>query len=263
MLGKLLKYDLKWIYKVVGVFYVLAFIFSILGRTISLIEDSLVFSIITKVLFGFAIAMIVNSLVNCMMRLWVRFIRNIYKDESYLTHTLPVSKTTIYASKIIATIISIFVTIAVSVICLFICYYSKENMEILKTLLEIAATTYNTTVIKLLLLIIFAIFLEIIYIMLVGYVGIIFGYKSNRNKMLNTLLVGFVSYMAMQVLSLGIIYLIALFNSDIMNLFNTINIVDIDIIKKVMYIAIGIYSLYIVILYIIGNKALKKGVNVD
>ena len=263
MLGKLLKYDLKWIYKVVGVFYVLAFIFSVLGRVISQIEDSLVFLIITKVLFGFAIAMIINSLVNCMMRLWVRFIRNIYKDESYLTHTLPVSKTTIYESKIIATIICVFTTMVVSVVCLFICYYSKENIEALKGLLEIAATTYNTTVVKFLLLIIFAIFLEIIYIMLVGYVGIIFGYKSNRNKMLNTLLVGFVSYMAMQVLTLGIMYVIALFSPDIMNLFNTVNVVDIDIIKNVMYIAIGIYSAYIFIIYIVGNKALKKGVNVD
>ena len=182
MLGKLLKYDLKWIYKVVGVFYILAFIFSVLGRVISQIEDSLVFLIITKVLFGIAIAMIINSLVNCMMRLWVRFIRNIYKDESYLTHTLPVSKTTIYESKIIATIICVFTTMVVSVVCLFICYYSKENIEALKGLLEIAATTYNTTVVKFLLLIIFAIFLEIIYIMLVEYVGIIFGYKSTRNK---------------------------------------------------------------------------------
>ena len=99
--------------------------------------------------------------------------------------------------------------------------------------------------------------------MLVGYVGIIFGYKSNRNKMLNTLLVGFVSYMAMQVLTLGIMYVIALFSPDIMNLFNTVNVVDIDIIKNVMYIAIGIYSAYIFIIYIVGNKALKKGVNVD
>ena len=38
MLGKLLKYDLKWIYKVVVVFYVLALIFSVIGRGLSEIE---------------------------------------------------------------------------------------------------------------------------------------------------------------------------------------------------------------------------------
>lgn len=48
MLGKLLKYDLKWVYKVVTVFYILAFIFSAIGRGLSLIENSLVFSVVTR-----------------------------------------------------------------------------------------------------------------------------------------------------------------------------------------------------------------------
>ena len=51
MLGKLLKYDLKWIYKVIVVFYILAFIFSIIGRLFNLIENSVVFSVVTRNLF--------------------------------------------------------------------------------------------------------------------------------------------------------------------------------------------------------------------
>ena len=48
MLGKLLKYDLKWVYKVVVVFYILSLFFSIIGRALSLIENSIVFSIVTR-----------------------------------------------------------------------------------------------------------------------------------------------------------------------------------------------------------------------
>ena len=48
MLGKLLKYDLKWVYKVVIVFYILAFIFSIIGRGLSYIENSVIFSVVTR-----------------------------------------------------------------------------------------------------------------------------------------------------------------------------------------------------------------------
>lgn len=48
MLGNLLKYDLKWVYKVVSVFYILALIFSVIGRGLSLIENSLVFSVVTR-----------------------------------------------------------------------------------------------------------------------------------------------------------------------------------------------------------------------
>lgn len=108
MLGKLLKYDLKWVYKVVVVFYILAFIFSVIGRGLRLIENSLVFSVVTQIVFGIAISMMVSSLINCLMRLWARFIRNVYKDESYLTHTLPVEKKAIYASKVISAIFCSF-----------------------------------------------------------------------------------------------------------------------------------------------------------
>lgn len=263
MLKNILKYDLEWVYKVVVVFYVLAFIFSAIGRILFEIKNSLVFSVTSQIVFGFAISMIVSSLINCIMRLWVRFIKNLYKDESYLTHTLPVEKKTIFASKIITALICIFTTTIVAIICLFICYYSDTNLESLKALLEIAATTYNTTVIKLLLLICAVIYLEILYIVLIGYVGIILGYKSNKNKMLKTLVISFSLYMVMQTITLIVIFILGLFNQNIMNLINTVNTVNIDTIKSVMYIAIFIYIVYIIFLYILGKKQLEKGVNVE
>ena len=119
MLGKLLKYDLKWVYKLVGIFYGLAIIFSVIGRAFGEIENSLVFGIVSKISFGIAISMMVSSLINCVMRLWVRFIRNIYKDESYLTHTLPVKKQEIFASKVITGVVSIFTSMVVIIVCLF------------------------------------------------------------------------------------------------------------------------------------------------
>ena len=207
--------------------------------------------------------MMVSSLINCLMRLWARFIRNVYKDESYLTHTLPVEKKTIYASKVISAIICVFTTVVVSVACLFICYYSDANMQTLKSMLELAAGTYNTTVLNLLLLISFVLFLEIMFIVLIGYVGIIIGHKSNQNKMLKTLITSFALYLVTQALTLGVIYILGLFNSNIMNLINTTEIVNVDAIKYVMYAGIGIYVVYILFYYILGKKQLEKGVNVE
>ena len=263
MLRKLLKYDLKWVYKVVVVFYILAFIFSVIGRGLSLIENSLVFSVVTQIVFGIAISMMVSSLINCLMRLWARFIKNVYKDESYLTHTLPVEKKTIYASKVISAIICVFTTVVVSVVCIFICYYSEANMQALKSMLELAAGTYNTTVLNLLLLISFVVFLEIMFIVLIGYVGIILGHKSNQNKMVKTLIISFVLYLVTQALTLGLIYIFGLFNSNVMNLINTTEIVNVNAIKSIMYVGIGIYIVYISFYYILGKKQLEKGVNVD
>lgn len=263
MLGKLLKHDLKWIYKVIVVFYVLSFIFSIIGRLLSQIENSLIFDVITKIVFGIAISMVASALINCMMRLWARFILNVYKDESYLTHTLPVKKSSIFNSKVLACIVTIFTTMIVAIVCLFICYYSKDNMQVLKQLLEIAASTYDTTVLKFLAVVLFVIFLEAVYIILTGYVGIIFGYKSNQKKILKSIIIAFVIYMAMQTLTIAGIGIYGLFNQDVMNIINTTDIVNIDAIKSVMYLGIVIYCIYIAVLYVIGKKQLQKGVNVE
>jgi len=263
MLGKLLKYDLKWVYKLIVVFYILAFIFSVIGRALSGIENSLVFNVASKISFGFAISMIVSSLINCLMRLWVRFVRNVYKDESYLTHTLPVEKKDIFASKVITGLICIFTTTVVVLGCLAICYYSKENIEILKTILELAATTYNTTVINLLLVISMTIFTEIIFILVIGYVGIILGHKSNKNKMALSIVFSFVIYMIFQWITLGIIFIGGVLNPDIMNLINTTEMVNVDTIKLIMYMACAIYGVYTIVLYFIGKKQLEKGVNVE
>jgi hypothetical protein len=263
MLGKLLKYDLKWIYKLIIVFYILALTFSIIGRMLGEIGNSLLFDIISKISIGTAISMMVSSLINCLMRTWARFTRNLYKDESYLTHTLPVEKSSIFTSKVLAGTISIFTSMIIIVSCLFICYYSETNMETLKGLLEIAASTYNTTVLNLLLLISIVIFLEMVYVLLIGYVGIIIGHKYNKNKMSKSIVISFAMYFLFQTLTLGLIAIYGLFNPDVMNLINTTDMVNIGAIKSTMYVGIGIYVVYSVILYFMGQKLLKQGVNVE
>ena len=263
MLGKLLKYDLKWIYSVVIIFYVLAFIFSIMSRICQSINNSLLFTILSQVFNGIAISMMISSLINSVMRSWARFARNIYKDESYLTHTLPIEKKTIYLSKVLAAIICAFATVVVSIVCLFICYYSKENIDLIKRSLELAANTYDTTVVNLILAISFVFFLEVVFIILIGFVGIIIGHQSNKNKMGKTVIIGFGLYLGTSLLTLAIVYLVGLFNSDVMNVINTTAIINTNAIKIIMVIGIIVYLIYNLIYYFIGKKQFEKGVNVE
>ena len=136
-------------------------------------------------------------------------------------------------------------------------------MDALKIVLELAASTYNTTVLNLLLLVSIVIFLEIIFIVLIGYDAIILGHKSNNRKMVKTLIIGFALYMITQVVTLGAIFLFGLFNPNVMNLINTTDIINVDAIKSVMYMGIGIYIVYIIFYYFLGKLQLRKGVNVD
>lgn len=263
MLIKLLKYDMKWVYKVVNVFYILSFIFSILTRIFFSIENSLLFSIVGQISNSVMISMLISSLINSLMRSWARFVNNIYKDESYLTHTLPVKKSDIYLSKVLTSIICSFTTVVVALGCIFISYYSQTNIEILKEYLRLAANTYDTTVISFLLVMSLVIFLEILFIILIGYVAIIIGHRSNKNKMGKSIITGIVLYLVTSNISLVIIVIMGLFNENIMNLINTTAVVDIDTIKSILMFGIGIYAVYNIIYYIMGKKLLEKGVNVD
>lgn len=205
----------------------------------------------------------VNCLINCIMRLWARFVKNFYKDESYLTHTLPVSKKTLYASKFLSSIITLFTSVLVILVCIFICYYSEANIEALKLMLELAASVYNTTVINLVILISIIFFMQAMFVVLIGYTGIIIGHKFSQNKMLLSIVIGFGLYTATQIVSLLCVYIFGIFSPEIMNLINTTEIVNVDIIKAIIYAAIGLYTIYIVFYYLLGKIQFEKGVNVN
>lgn len=263
MLGKLLKYDLKWIYKTIVIYYILAIFFSCVGRVLNLVQNSVLFSILTIISFNIAIAMMIGSLINCILRSWIRFVHNIYKDEAYLTHTLPIPKKTIYASKILSSIIATTISIIVIVGCIFICYYSEANLEVIKSTLSIAASTYNTTVVNLLLLVSLVFLLEVLFVIFIGFVGIILGHKYNKNKISRSIIISFALYIATQVLTLALIFIIGLFNPAIMNLINTTESLDANIIKDLMYISILIYAVYILFYYWLGKHQFEKGVNLE
>ncbi len=136
MLIKQLKYDLKWVYSLIVVFYLLALVFAILARLTMFIDESLVFMIINKILSTTSVSMIVSALINIVTRSWIRFTKSVYGDESYLTHTLPISKKCIYLSKVLTSIIVSISTFVVAIICLIFCYYSKGLMDYLNSILE-------------------------------------------------------------------------------------------------------------------------------
>ncbi len=261
MLLKVLKYDLKFTYKNLIIFYILSIFFALLGRLCGLFDSSIMM-IISKINNGISISMTVSILINNLMRVWARLVLNFYKDESYLTHTLPVKKSTLYLSKVLCGLITMLTSTLVIALSLFICYYSKENIELLKTSLNLVATLYNSSITSLLIQVFTLIFLEFTFILLTGYIGIILGHKSNNNKMLKTCLYGFLTYMASAIIILLVIYICGLFNPNIMKLFTT-NTFVLSTFKTVLLIAMITYTLLILIEYLLGLHEINKGVNID
>ncbi len=263
MLKKLLRYDLENVFKVLIIFYVLALFFGVLTRIFLNIENSFIMNLIGQICSGSAISMIVSILINNLMRLWVRFKNNFYGDESYLTHTLPVEKKTLYLSKVLAAIITLFTSVLIIGLTLFIAYYSKANILTLKNILLPIANAYGSTIIKLLLALLFVFFIEFANMLQSGYTGMILGHKMNNTKIGFSVLFGFGAYIITQIFAVLMLFLTALFNKDIMNLFFTNEIINTEMIKIIIYLAIIIYIITFIVGYIVNLKMFQKGVNVD
>lgn len=263
MLINLLKHEIKYMFKFLSIFYSLAIVFALATRLFFNIENSLIFNIIAQICSGATIAMIVNTIINNIIRFWVRFRQTIYGDESYLTHTLPVEKGTLYASKMLTGLITMFVSVIVIAISVFVAYYSEANMEILKTIFNTVGGALDVSVSALILVMALTLFLQYSCILQNGFTGIILGHKMQGGKIGFSFLFGFIVYSVSQTFGVLAIFIIGLFNKDIMEMFTSNNISSIDGLKTIFVVICIYYALVVAINFIVNVKLLKKGVNVE
>lgn len=261
MLGRLIKYDFKWINKVMYVYFAIIFVITLLVKIIESFEQTFLIVIIDKIMSGTFIAITINIIVTCIIRIWVRFVQNIYKDESYLTHTLPVTKKEIFNSKIISSILSLLLSILVVTICIAIIYLNDTTILQIKNMYQSLIDVYNGTfavffVIGLILLIL----LEMICMMMAGIFGIIIGYRANNGKTIKSIITGLGSYILYNIISLIIIMILgkALDFEIVAEGFPSLS--TIRIIGLTFIIAFTIYNLSF---YFMSKHFLNKGVNVE
>ena len=261
MLGKLLKYDFKWINKIMYIYFIILFVISIAVRIVEGMKQDLLLLVIDKILSAMFISCVVSIMITCVMRIWSRFVNGIYKDESYLTHTLPVTKNQIFNAKMIASILSIIMSALAIVFCIAIVFLNKDTLETLKVMYQSLIDAYGNLfalcfVIGLVLLVL----LEIIYLMMAGIFGIVTGYRFNNYKAIKSIIIGIVSYGVLSICSfiiLGIMSKFADFKivADGFPSMNTIKVMGLTFII--------VYLVYNLAYYFISKKIINKGVNVD
>ena len=264
MLTKLLKYDLKYMIRNMAIFYILSIFFAITTRILFNMEQSVIINIIGQISVGCMFAMIINTLINTIMRSWIRFRDSLYKDESYLTHTLPVTKNELYNSKFIQTLIFFFISFVIILISLFIAYYSKENWSALTNYIKTITTGLNMSTSFFITMAIIIIFLEVFNAIQCGFLGIIIGHKMNNGKLGYSVLFGFITYLLAQTIILLLVFIYGLFDPTVMELFKTATInIDVEAFKVLAILSSLLYMVIIFIMSILCKKELNKGVNVE
>ena len=263
MLKKILKYDLKYIYKGLTIFYILDICTAVIARILMLIEKSTIATFLSSALSLIAICLLFLTIGYNLLRLWNRFLNNFYKDESYLTHTLPVEKKTLYTSKFASTIITLATSTIVIVLSLAIIYYSKENIALLKMTLEGLKDTYDNFVLYILGMMFAIFFLELISIVSAGYTGLLLGHKSNDAKMVKSIIIALAFFMGLSIAMLLVVFLTGLVIPDIMDLFMSNVEPGISTIKNVLSMELVLYALITIFYFILDLHIFQKGVNVD
>lgn len=263
MLKKLMKYDLKFIYRFVWIFYVLLLAFSVSARILSECKQTIVIIVIYQIFRGAAFSMIFSGIINNTFGCWRRFRAHLFGAQSYLTHTLPVAKRTIYLSQFFAAIISMFTSVLCGVASILIMFGSKEKLELIKSFIQGIQEIYGLSAMAAIIVFALLLFTQMCFVIQSGYTGLILGHRAQNGKLGKSVLFGFAVYYAFQVFALVALFVYALFEPKLMVSFTSNTVEDWTVMMSVMYGIAALYILGVGALAIWDCQLLKKGVNVE
>ncbi len=294
MLAKLIKHNLKPIFKSILPFIVALFVsvilFNITDYTLEYVYETLEdgSQILTDIIEPSGIQMslhgffslatkcsIILLLAATVRAIWHQFKTYFYSDRAYLTHTLPVARRTLWNAEICSIAITfIGVITALALNCLLLSL-TQDGARVLESFGLVGGCSHcvgdyyyvEPRSFGFYLSFVFIIFAEFAFITLCGITGMII--KQRRGKG-SSLLFGLLFYMAGSVVLIGIITLIGnFFDKSIIQLFDGMPHStpgynpDLSYMARTLIYIGAIYSCYLVALYFVDQKLLRRGINLD
>ena len=261
MLKKLLKYDMKNMLRVLVYIYVVSVGLACITRLINIGKEIQAVAILGSVFAGITYSAVASILINTFVHILRIFITSFYKDESYLTHTLPVKKSKLLLSKFLASLIVVFSSVAVSFLCLFIVLYSKGFIQTLSALIDLAVMNFNMPSWLFITLFVLNIFAQICAMISMSFAAVVKANTYNQKRVLYGLLWFLAFYFATSmatVLISSIAFAVSGNFSDLIaSQLSQGAFISILVIGLMVYVGAAL------LFYLISYKMLKKGVNVD
>ena len=221
MLGKVLKYDLKALCRYLIPLYAVLFGLGIMIRLLGFFDNVSIIAIICGLMM---VALVVLSCLSFVLNgiFSVKYyLENLFKDEGYLTHTLPVKKGTLLFSKVLASLVTFSMTALVLIISLIVAFYQKGLfVDVVKVL---NLSIYGMSVYEFLLFMIVYGIIGYVATILMVYAAIAIGYSRSSNKLVSSVVWGLIFYFVMEFLYLGLLGIIMIINPTfISNLDNSV-----------------------------------------
>lgn len=265
MLTKLLKYDLKNLFKKLLPIYLVSLAICIVTGIMLIISDNIyALNFIIGIMLFLSVLLIILTPIAAFIYSIDDFYNKLVKDEGYLMHTLPAKKSSIVMSKTIASIITVLASIVssiISLIALTINHYDSYN-SILNQIGNIIDSAVNIMGILFIILLILAIIIGYILNLLNIFASISLGQMHNGNKKLFAVIYYIATYYIMQIITAIIILIPILFNKNLLSQLE-MDIPPIGTLNTFLGLSIVLSIIFSIIFYIITTKVLDKKLNLE
>lgn len=261
MIKKLMKYDIKNMISFLLYIYAVTLGLAVITRLINIGKNIQVVSIIGSVFASLTYSAIASILINTFVQILRVFICSFYKDESYLTHTLPVSKNKLLLSKYLSSLIVILTSVLVSFASVLIIHFTPNLMQALSKLIETAVVGFNMSAGAFVLLFVLLILSQIASMISMAFAAIVMANKYNTKRVFKGLLWFFLFYFGSMYVTLMVAVAVFAVNGNLSSLFASQ--MPQSAFLTILVLALVLYVLYSFIFYFIARKQFNKGVNVD
>lgn len=261
MLSKLLKNDLKKNMRWLWILFVATIATAGMTRGSKELGENIVFFKVVGIIFDSVFySLAVNVILQPFLRNFLNFTKSFYSDESYLTHTLPVTKNQLINSKYLTALIEIVAGFICLVLSIIIMFAGPNTLNVISLLISTIVADKISTLLVIILFVTLVIIEFLMFISII-YFSIVMAYKSKEKRILKTFLIAAgCSFASLGVLS---IFMIIMLSINGIKLTSTTLILSNTAFISIILTGIVIYSAISILFYFLTKKEFNKGVNID
>lgn len=263
MLGKLIKYDLKLQMKLLGAAYLVVMLVSGVSAIAELAyrnfaDSNGILGMVNLLTRGLAILAIIVMVAGTLIYAVLYFRKNLFKDQGYLMHTLPVKAWQLYMSKWISGSLCSFLSILVAMAALALTYVRIPDIgHFLSDMIDAGVPGWFLPIT------VFVVLLSVPANLTQFYVSLAFGYTiqpnttSPVNKDLLSVISYIVLYMIQQVVGVVVIVIWIALNAGSLTGDSFLEAAEMDLasaaaLEETFRIVAGTYVLSLVILLVLS-----------
>lgn len=266
MLNKMIKHEFKEMAKPLIPLNLILIALSLLGSLFMATGLSDALSGLFVVIMLLFVLSVVALFVVTAVYLTIRFYKTMFSAQGYLTHTLPLSSSSILNSKILSSMVWLILTFFVCVFSVLALVFSETGMPSaadFHSFQQEISMVFGIGFTPFLIAVFCMIVVMCLYYLLMVFASLSIGQLFNQNRIPAAIGAGVVFYMAQQIISLVSLLILGLGVFEKRNLDQVTAAMASGFYQKIWLLAVGETLLFTIAFFIICHVIVKKKLNLE